>query len=262
MKKGSNNKKKNQKNRSKMIQKNNNQRKQDIIIHNFMIIYFIVAMCVGIILILLILKIKNNNIECKKCEGEQFSLTQESPNYVFLGDSLTANYNLFEAFPEIPLVNSGNGGDRTDDILNNMYDRVYRYNPSDVILQIGTNDVNDQEKQNDEIYHNTIKIIEEIKRVCPNANIYVESIYPSRESWGITDNNSDRQKVNELVQQYCEEHNITYIDMYNALKEESSNKIKEEYVVDGLHLSDKGYEVVTETLRKYLNLLEVKNEQK
>lgn len=135
-----------------------------------------------------------------------------------------------------------------------MYDRVYRYNPSDVILLIGTNDVNDADSVTENIFENVVKIIEEIEYECPNAKIYVESIYPSRESWGETDNNSKRQAVNELVKEYCEKNNIKYIDMYSVLQEEGSNKIKEEYVKDGLHLNDKGYEVVSAELRKILGL--------
>ena len=185
--------------------------------------------------------------ECIEKEEIPKTLREVSPNYVFLGDSLVANYDIFSFFPDLKLVNSGHGGDRTQDILDQMYERVYRYNPSDVIIELGTNDINDNHTP-EEIAKNLIQIIEGIQEYNPGSNIYIESIYPSRESWGETDNNQRREDTNALIKEYCQTHKAVYIDTYNALREEDSRKIKEEYVKDGLHLNDKGYEVVTKIL--------------
>ena len=42
----------------------------------------------------------------------------------------------------MPVVNSGVSGDKTNDILDNMEERIYRYNPSKVVILVGTNDYN------------------------------------------------------------------------------------------------------------------------
>ena len=43
---------------------------------------------------------------------------------------------------------------------------------------------------------------------------------------------------------------VKYINLYDKLA--SDNKLNEEYSDDGLHLNDKGYEVVTSILNEYI----------
>ena len=62
-------------------------------------------------------------------------------NIVFLGDSITQGYNLSNYFNNYPVINSGISGNTTRDVLNDMYGRVYQYNPSKVVILIGTNDI-------------------------------------------------------------------------------------------------------------------------
>ena len=68
-----------------------------------------------------------------------------SENVVFLGDSLTHRYNLDKYFPDNNVVNSGEEGNKTNDILEDMYNRVYKYNPSKVVLLIGTNQLEEDD---------------------------------------------------------------------------------------------------------------------
>lgn len=181
-----------------------------------------------------------------------------SPNYLFLGDSITDFYDLDKYYEDLPVVNSGINGNRTTDILNDMKDRVYRYNPSKVFLLIGTNDIIDG-KGNDEIIDNIKKIIELIKKNRPYAEIYLESIYPVNK----TDNdkislsmvssrdNDQIIEINKKLKKYCDEKKITYIDLYSKLVDDEGN-LKLDYTKEGLHLSDDGYKVVTEEISKYI----------
>ena len=100
------------------------------------------------------------------------------------------------------------------------------------------------------------KILEEIKSNRPKAELYLESIYPvnhdiRRNNAGNREN-SDIKEINEELEDYCEDNDITYIDMYDLLKDEEGN-LKEEYTKDGLHLSDKGYEVVTKEIKQIIS---------
>ena len=178
-----------------------------------------------------------------------------NPNYVFLGDSITDFYDLSKYYEGLPIVNSGINGNSTKDILENMQDRVYRYNPSKVIILIGVNDVV-YDISMDETISNIDKIIKGIKNNLPNCEIYVESIYPvnhdiRRNNAGNREN-SDIKEINEKLEDYCEDNDITYIDMYDLLKDDDDN-LKEEYTKDGLHLSDKGYEVVTKEIKQIIS---------
>lgn len=203
-----------------------------------------------------------NNLKKVKSREKVITKTVEKKviddNYLFLGDSITDFYDLDKYYEDLPVVNSGINGNRTTDILNDMKDRVYRYNPSKVFLLIGTNDIIDG-KGNDEIIDNIKKIIELIKKNRPYAEIYLESIYPVNK----TDNdkislsmvssrdNDQIIEINKKLKKYCDEKKITYIDLYSKLVDDEGN-LKLDYTKEGLHLSDDGYKVVTEEISKYI----------
>ena len=175
-------------------------------------------------------------------------------NYLFLGDSITEYYDLGKYFIDLPVVNSGISGDTTDDILSNMKERVYDYNPSKIFLLIGTNDL-EIDKSVDEIVDDIKEIVKGIKDNRPEAEMYIESVYPvnSDINEDLVDKreNEDIIAINEELEEYAEEENLTYIDIYNLLVTEDG-VLNTEYTKDGLHLNDKGYDVVTKTLEKYL----------
>lgn len=182
-------------------------------------------------------------------------------NYVFLGDSITDFYPLDTYYENMPVVNSGVSGNTTEDILRDMRNRVYQYNPTKVYVLIGTNDISDERLSEDEIANNIIKICDLIRQNRPSTEIYIESIYPVNRN---TENdlvdirmvssrkNSEIEKINQKVKEQAEEKNYHYLDIYSKLIDEENN-LKLEYTVDGLHISDKGYEVITQEIKKTMN---------
>lgn len=191
----------------------------------------------------------------KDYEKEIESLKDEYTNYLFLGDSITDFYDLDKYYEGLPIVNSGISGNTTKDILNDMKNRVYNYNPSKVFLLIGINDLGNQ-KSADEIVSNIKEIITNINNNKPNAEIYIESIFPINKNIDedlikVKDNNSVIE-VNKLLEKYCDEKGYTYINIYNKLLDEDGN-FSEEYTDDGLHPNEKGYEIITKELKKYLD---------
>jgi lysophospholipase L1-like esterase len=180
-------------------------------------------------------------------------------NYLFLGDSITEQYDLKEYFKDYPVVNSGVSGDVTSSIVENMKKRVYDYNPSKVFLLIG---INDLRKGNDvsEIVSNTKEIIELIKENRPYSEIYLESIYPINKtdddkiSDSVKDIEFDNEKiieVNNLLKDLAKDEKITYVDLYNKLIDDDGN-LNISYTKDGLHISSEGYECITKELMKYI----------
>ena len=175
-------------------------------------------------------------------------------NYLFLGDSITDFYDLDKYYPDMPTVNSGVGGNTTEDILKSMKERAYQYNPSKVFLLIGTNDIQ-HKTSNEDLIDNIEKIIEGIKENRPKAEIYLESIYPV--NYGILPKlvgirkNEEIKKINDELKKYCKKNNCTYVDMYDLLTDDDGNFSKD-YTDDGLHPNDDGYEVITKELKKYI----------
>lgn len=180
-------------------------------------------------------------------------------NYLFLGDSITEQYDLKEYYEDYPVVNSGVSGDYTSSIVKDMKKRVYDYNPSKVFLLIG---INDLRKGNDvsEIVSNTKEIIELIKENRPYSEIYLESIYPINKtdddkiSDSVRDiefNNEKIIEVNDLLKDLAKDEKITYVDLYNKLIDDDGN-LNISYTKDGLHISSEGYECITNELMKYI----------
>ncbi len=190
---------------------------------------------------------------------EQIDYKRE--NIVFYGDSITDFYNLEKFYPELPVINSGTSGFQTKDLLELLKDRVYIYNPTKVFIMIGTNDMAFTDLSNEEIVNNIIKICKLINKNRPKAKVFVESLYPINNDDSDNDvvdksmicgrENSRLKEINKLLKEKCLENNITYINMYDKLIDEDGD-LKVEYTVDGLHMSDEGYEVITKELMKYI----------
>lgn len=180
-------------------------------------------------------------------------------NYLFLGDSITELYDLEKYYGKLPVINSGKSGYTTQDILDNLDKMVYQYNPSKVFLLIGINDLG-FEVDPEVVVNNIKKIVDNIKKNRPYSKIYLESIYPVNNSEYekiasyVTQghmHNEDVVEINKKLAQFAVEEDITYIDLYSELVGEDG-LLKLEYTVDGLHISDEGYKVITDVLNRYM----------
>ncbi len=178
---------------------------------------------------------------------------------VFLGDSITDFYRINEFFHDSYIINRGIGGDTTDGVLNRMPESVYALSPSKVFLLIGTNDIGEKKSQ-EYIVSNIGKIIQKIQENCPDARIYLQSIYPiskakdKRIKRVIVKKRTNNKilSINAELEKRAKEKGIVYIDVYSHLIDEVGN-LKLEYTVEGLHLNAKGYKVVSDVLRPFVN---------
>ena len=196
-------------------------------------------------------KLKNQQIEVDIKPSKKELMKYE--NIIFLGDSITENYDLTKHYEQIPAVNSGISGYCTGDLLKILKEKVYIYNPTKVILLAGINDMN-RYQDDTLLIENISKITSNIKEKRPKAEVYIESIYPvDRERYTVLiDNNVDNNRiriVNEQIKKFCKENNYTYIDMFDLLNNSETDSLKYEYSKDGLHLSEEGYKIVTEKIK-------------
>lgn len=184
---------------------------------------------------------------------ERYTYNKES--IVFLGDSITSRCDLDKYFPNYNVYNSGIAGNMTKDILENMENRIFAYNPTKVFILIGTNDLVYSGLDNDGIKNNIEEIINKIYEKNSNTKIYLESIYPVNNSLNKeiveTRTNDNIKDLNNKIEKICN-NKCTYINMYDNLTDKNGN-MKRIYTVDGLHLNKIGYKVVASKLTKYLN---------
>jgi lysophospholipase L1-like esterase len=179
-------------------------------------------------------------------------------NIVFFGDSITEGYNIGEFFPDTFVINSGVGGNKTDQLLDRIEKDVYNYNPSKVFILIGINDLSADVPKN-EILNNIQKIINGIKINRKYSKIYIESIYPiNRDVFNETKfkfndkvTNDTIKEINTEIKQKCKENKVTYLNVYDSLTDKDGN-LKATYTKEGLHLTDLGYFKVTKVLERYV----------
>jgi len=193
-----------------------------------------------------------------KTVTKEITKTVVDDNFLFLGDAITEGYDLSKYYEDFPVVNSGSRRDTSDEVLENLEKRVYQYNPSDVFIHIGENDMVSNISKEDTII-NITGIIEGMKKNRPYCNIYLISLYPINDTDGESINNNviknrnneEIKKINEELKKMAKSENVTYIDIYSLLQDENGN-LQLDYTKDGFHLSLEGYNIVTKNLIKYI----------
>ena len=195
------------------------------------------------------LVVANTNDQYRYREDYFMNFYSAPTDIVFLGDSMTYRFDWASAFPEFYVQNRGIGSDTTLGVLERM-DTISQTRPSNIFLMIGINDVG-RKMPIEESMENYEKILDYCQREMPDTTIYVQSILPVREPSQV--DNELVVKFNECLKTYCEEQNITYIDLYTQFVD-SEGKLKSEYSFDGVHLTSQGYAVWINELRTVLCL--------
>ena len=217
----------------------------------------VIFLCFVIVLGITIIGILKEPEKTASSEQKRVSIkTEKNENIVFLGDSITEWYPYeFYYKNSIPFVNSGKSGYKSATILENLVNMVYIYNPTKVVLLIGTNDMNTSNYDRKETLKNIEMILDNIQKNRPYAKIYIQSIYPINRTdhskvvlstVGIREN-QEIQEVNQEIKKIAKKKKIEYIDMYQELADENGN-FNIYYTQDGLHLNELGYYIVTQKL--------------
>lgn len=242
------------------LQREERKEKSNSSLH--LIIVLLVCLCVGLIGfdIYYFTNINDNKPRREVIYKEQKVVEEVvDENILFLGDSLTHRYDLSKYYEKFNVVNSGIDGNKTSDILSDMKARVYDYNPSKVVLLIGINDLRN-DVSGEEVVKNIWEIVKLIKENRPYAKIYLESIYPINKTdddkingyvRDFSISNDDIVDINKKLESLAKDEKITYIDMFSELVDSDGN-LKLEYTEEGLHMSDEGYDKITEVLIKYI----------
>ena len=175
---------------------------------------------------------------------------------VFLGDSLTQRYPLADFYPNMPIYNRGIDGDTTVGLLKRLDVSVFALQPSIVVLQIGTNDLQVAELPPEATIENIQLIISKIKEGLPNVKILLVSLYPVNET---PDKLIEKIVVGPLTNKdlmWMNSHlktldQVEFIDVYPSLCDATGN-LEMRYTKEGLHLSLNGYAQVTEKIKPVL----------
>jgi lysophospholipase L1-like esterase len=171
---------------------------------------------------------------------------------VFVGDSITQDYNVYEFFKGKNVYNRGIGGDTSEGVLNRLDESVFSLKPKAVFLLIGTNDLVSPQFSLEKTMSNIQAIIKNLQAFDSSLKIHLLSILPVNRTIDATTvglrNNSLIDKLNQQLKDLKAVH---FIDLYPSLLDANKN-LSEKYTIEGLHLNAEGYRVITESLRKFV----------
>lgn len=158
---------------------------------------------------------------------------------VFLGDGLIEHYNVNKHYKLFNSVfNRGIEGDDTFSLQKRLIVSILNIKPVVCVLLIGTNNIKSALKNYEEI-------LQEIKQVSPQTKMIIQSIYPTADDYA--KRNKKIVEVNAELNVFAQKYGYDYADVHSVLKDENG-ELNQEFTTDGLHLNEKGYQRVTDTL--------------
>lgn len=163
---------------------------------------------------------------------------EEMGELCFIGDSNVARWDLQKCFPVYITNNLGKSNTGIDYVAGFSG----RLGGKIGIILTGTNDLSHVNEGYAEKY---VDVIDNLGA----SSVYVFAILP-RESKYNQDINEKKGALNAEIREMVEKNGWHYIDLTDQLMD--GQNIKWEYYSDGLHLSEHGYELLTNVLKKKL----------
>lgn len=163
----------------------------------------------------------------------------------FIGDSLTDGYDVKRFYSDYLVSNRGISGDTTFDLENRLEVSLYDLKPKIVVMLIGANNFKT-------MFDNYEEILVGFKTNLPNTRVILLSLTSMSMEWG--KNNNIAKNNNIIIKSLAEKYSFEYVDLYNALLNEETGEIYEEYTTDGGHLTEAGYVVLTNEITPVLEV--------
>lgn len=173
------------------------------------------------------------------------SLDDFSADIVFLGDSITANGEWNEWFPNKSVCKLAVHGESLEKILYRL-DMVEKLEPQKVFLLAGVNNVS-RGHYEETIRENYSLILQGLSDM--GCTIYVQSILPVREPSSVDNGRIDI--ANKIIEELAAEYECEFIDIHSVFLDEN-DEMKEDLTKDGVHLNENGYAVWREQIEDYV----------
>ena len=171
---------------------------------------------------------------------------------LFLGSSSFTKWtDVNDYFPDKIIINRAFGGSRLANLNYYAEDLLNPYQPKQVVIYCGENDVVHTDKPSaKEVLSRFKQFFNTVRTKYPNANIsYVSIKYsPSREEyWPIM------KKVNLKIKSFLKtKKNTDFIDITKVMNDENGKVRKDIFLEDMLHMKPDGYQLWTKVMYPYL----------
>jgi len=193
------------------------------------------------------------NLKKYKAQNEKIQETQDYPDVVFMGNSITEGW--VNAQPEFFENNNyagrGIGGQTTPQMLIRFVPDVIKLKPKAVVILAGTNDIaGNTGFSSVEMVTNNIQAMSQLA-LANDIKVILTSIlpvydYPWRPGLEPVEKIA---KINSWIRKYAEQNHHTYLDLFTPLKDEKEG-LPKRYSEDGVHPNLEGYQVMSPLTKK------------
>jgi lysophospholipase L1-like esterase len=176
---------------------------------------------------------------------------RESPpakgGIVFAGSSTIRLWDLNESFPDWQATNSGFGGSEIRDVTRFAEQLILKHEPRAIVFYAGDNDVKSG-RTPDQVLTDFRAFVAATHKTLPRARVYFIAIKPSLARWELFDVQAD---ANARVKSACAtDDRLAFIDIVAPMLGRDGMPRPDLFVGDMLHLSPKGYEVLTTAVKQ------------
>lgn len=170
-----------------------------------------------------------------------------SKTLTFIGDSLTEWFDWQKRFPAYRVTNLGISGEPVEGLLNRL-EKIRRTVDSPDYLFIMTG-INNIAMEHYDIVGTYREIVRNFTTWYKKTKLVVQSILPVTLEW--TGNNVIKD-INRHLEQIASDFNAEYLDVFGLFVDARGNPKIDCLQDDGVHLSDKGYEVWANEVERFL----------
>lgn len=208
----------------------------------------------------------------QKLVAEKLERYRRLNQFAQLGKVLFVGSSLMEQFPINELLldmgrtytvyNRGIGGYTTQQLAKSLDVCVYELQPSQVLINIGTNDMNTQEYTVEGLMERYEAILRDIQAHVPGVKLTLLAYYPlcepklAEEPHGReilkSRNNRTIAQANQAVQALAKKVGAGFLNCNSAITDESGN-MRPEYTIEGMHMYGDGYAQVLKALLPWLD---------
>ena len=165
---------------------------------------------------------------------------------VFLGDSLTEQYDLQVHYPQYVTVNRGICGDSTHGLLKRMELSAYCLKPKVAVVLIGVNNLGTMMDDYEQILMG-------LRDNLPDTKVVLLSLTAMGGTWA--ERIPTARAHNERIRALAQEYGFCFVDLFTAQTDPATGQIRPEYTTDGGHQTDAGYEIFTKEITPVLETL-------
>lgn len=165
--------------------------------------------------------------------------------FLFLGDSLIADYDWQERMHHFKIINNGIPGETVQGLLNKIPSIVESVqNPELVLLMIGTNNLIIEDFN----FLDTLRqIIVKLTASYPTAEVITNSLLPCHLPWVSMET---LNRMNQEIMEMAQQTGSCYLDMFSKL-----TPTPDYFQHDGVHLQPKTYELWSKNILEFVSFL-------